>query len=474
MVQARKIYSHLILAVLAFGVSACQPANVAVVQTAAVATAYFQLTQDASATIQAVDTPTQEIQSSPTPITVKKSEIIPLTQSAIVSKGTPPKRGNARVSLPQRPGEYLIYGPKRGVTQYISMDGTIKGNLIDGFLVNELEPILKTEGIGPSGMFLEQGIPRFIYVNLEGGDPIFKSASIWVTDVYGNPLESWNINTNSDFSCVIPMYASYTLFPVTPLFYNWIAINCSHGEARNINLINLRTGETKAFTIQCDPGPSPAPAQPGPSFSWSQVETEFLYQCPFAEYYFISLSGDHVIARQLGDSFGNLNIWSVSPDWKNIVLDRGYLPKNADGTIPGFRVLVSDLDCILKQSVCDQGTMYDLSFGIPYDKTKDHTTPYLNVVWSHSGNRLIWTTWANMGWIDLSTHENHTFDINNSDLLLDISPDDQWLLFFGEDPNSKETGMYAMSFENNHVTHFLAKPENMAGLVSFDNWLTIP
>ena len=454
-------------------ISACQ----SVLSPAPVGTTTF------TATAQPIVVTAPATQALPTAMTVKKSEILATTQSSILSKGIVPKRGNAKVSLPKLSGEYLVYQSKLGLIQYVSLDGTVSGNLIDGYLTSELDPILKTEGFDPVAMLPGQGTPRFLFMKLQEAQnqaPIFESALLWVTDVFGNLLETWRVLPNSDFACIDPTFSTHPYLPVyypvhTP-FYNWIGIDCFlwHGEGRNINLINLETGQTKSFTIQCEPGPSLTFVAETPSFFWSRAETDFSYRCPIAEYYFVSISGDHVIAKQLGDSFGSLTIQAVSPDWKHAVLDAGYMPKNADGTIPGVRILIENLDCVLNKPICDQGTMYDLPFSKPYDSAEINTQPSgLNLEWGHSGHSLIWAS-DTMGQIDLSTHTNHIFASHAPGLLLGISPDDKWMVFLGMDPNSNEYGLFDMSVDDNNITHFLAKPENMAGLVKFYGWMTIP
>ena len=153
-------------------ISACQ----SVLSLAPVATTTF------TATAQPIVVTAPATQTLPTPVAVKKSEVLSMTQSSIVSKGIIPKRGNAKVSLPKQPGEYLLYSPK-GIVQYISPDGAIKGNLIDGPLINE-------DGTYLVGMLSGQGTPRFIFMKTQGTqfqNPVFKSASIWMTDVFGNP-----------------------------------------------------------------------------------------------------------------------------------------------------------------------------------------------------------------------------------------------------------------------------------------------
>lgn len=192
----------------------------------------------------------------------------------------------------------------------------------------------------------------------------------------------------------------------------------------------------------------------------------------------------------MGADREGLDIWSVSPDWSKIVLDMGYLPKNKDGLIPGLRILVANLDCVLSKLVCDRGTTFDLPFSLPYSEgdIKNNLGTNLQLYWNKSGDVLAWMATSSSytgsfyernhlsGWIDLATNTNHVFDqqLDESTVFLGISPDDKWMLFQDSSnlyPNSG--GLYVMSLEDGDVRH-LVQDNEMTNYIHFHGWIVIP
>ena len=419
-------------------------------------------------------TPTPSITPTPTdtpvptmipPNLVVSEEILPLVPSSIISKGPSPQPRNAKVSLPTIPGDYLVYLTDSDSLEYISPDGNIKGTLMD-------------ENFNPT-LIIQGGTSRFVFIRTQSKsmEGPFDTASIWETDVFGNLLNSWKALSGSNI-CMNP--------EISP-FGNWIGIDCiiatvdqiTHQimpNGRVINLINLRTGDTQSFPIHCDEyTPEVSMAV---SFYWSANETEFAYQCPLAESYFISMAGDHVTAKQLGVRPNTFDILTISPDWKHIVIDMGAMPNNPDGTISGHRIMIANLDCVLtNNSECNQGTTFELPSGGPYSQTpvdqmKGMPPSPLDFDWGHSGNTLLWMSYGALGQIDLRTSTNRVTNQGEFDNLVGFSPDDQWMLLFGVDPKAGKHGLFTISTNDNSITHFLSKPD-MLGFYTFYGWLTI-
>jgi len=422
--------------------------------------------------VQAVAVTAQPTQALQTP------ESISLTQSNIVFKGEPPDFGDGKVSIPQTPGDYLVYWNKKGFVRYASLDGTIKGNLIEGYLINEHAPVVILPGKKTS---------QFIFTTKHQEYTTIGNTSIWMTDIFENLLETWKVEANSEFGCFDPVFSPYGY---------WMAIDCYSATAysssgRYINLVNLESGKASVLNIKCDLGPTPGPWTSSKNFNWSHNETEFSYRCPFGEYYFISISGDNVVARQLGDSSGNLRVWSVSPDWKKIVLDMGYMPKNADGTTSGLRVFIADLDCVLNNPNCAQGETFDLPFALPIDQAT-RAWADLQMYWNKAGDGIAWmsssytydnkgsfsTRYHSSGWIDLSTNTNQMFErqLHGSTEFLGISPDGEWMLFSGyTDPYPFPRTLYVVSLKDGTIRHLAeSDKDNAVDIINFYGWLTIP
>jgi hypothetical protein len=317
---------------------------------------------------------------------------------------------------------------------------------------------------------IEGSTPRFIYAEtqldgIENKQGYFNSEYIWETDVSGNLLNSWKVLPTGSHICWSPDISPYG---------DWIGIVCEGAnDDHEINLINLKTGDTSSFAIHC------YLLDTSGDFYWSANEAKFVYQCPEAEYYFISMDSNHVVASQLGDRTTNeFDILTISPDWKQIVIDMGAMPNNPDGTISGHRIIIANLDCVLtNNSECNQGTTFELPSGGPYnqipiDQMRGMPPTPLGFDWSHSGNTLLWMSYGAIGQIDLRTNTNRVTKQGAFAFLVGISPNDQWMIFFGKDPNSDNSGLVSMSTHDSSITHFIARPD-ILGFYSLYGWLTI-
>ena len=445
MVHIPKVYSHLILAVLAFGVSACQPANVAV------ATAYFQLTQDATQKTQTFTlSPATTLAATLVPT---KPESPPIT----LSKGSVPKFISGQGSYPDKSGIYLIYSNRYGSLDYVSMnEETLQKQLF--IYTNQTEPVFVSSN---------QGSQLIFTAGLDENNSAF--ASIWVTDILGNAINNWDIQAKSNVHCFSPSFSPHGL---------WMEMECFDKESytdRYINLANLNSGVNHTFHLaHC--GGSSEGVNPF-EVAWGDQETLLSYRCNPDEYCFISVIDDETNCKKVGQK-----ILSFSPDWGKVVLNNGFMPENADGSFPGLQILVVDKDCVFGQIKCDQGIKFDLPFALPFFLNADNNlSPSLKLYWDHTGDQLAWmassTNYQNgfhegnfsVGWINLSRNTNQVLNpqiLENIDFL-GISPDQKLLLF----QDSK--GLYTSAIEDGRI-HYLAKSNDLNNFIHFYGWLMVP
>lgn len=284
-----------------------------------------------------VPSPTVTMPPTATPQVLENPPLIPVD---IIYAESPPKRGEGKISLPEIPGDYLVYWTKLGSVQYVSLDGMLRGNLIEGYLINEINPVLKTKKLDPVRMISNGKDSRFIFVQQWDDEHyMFKSASIWMTDISGNPIKSWEIPSNPNLLCLKPAFSPQS---------RWILMDCDVGHVdggfysdnHQLHLIDTRSGMIKIFNVtKCRGGEFFFPQQ----IIWSQDEDQFLYWCNYNEYALMTTKNVETKFVQIlalgGDIKGTGSyILSVSPDWKKVVLDMGSTPKNADGTVSGYRI----------------------------------------------------------------------------------------------------------------------------------------
>lgn len=397
----------------------------------------------------------------------------PLIPVDIIYAGAPPKRGDAKVSLLEIPGDYLIYWTKLGSVQYVSLDGTLRGNLIDGYLINEIQPVLEIDGIDPVRMISNGKDSRFIFLQ-EWNDEnyLFKSASIWMTDISGNPINSWEIPPNPNLLCLKPAFSPQN---------HWILMDCDVGHLdggfysnnHQLHLIDTRSGKIKIFNVtKCNGGEFFSPQQ----IVWSQDEEQFLYWCNYNEYALVSTKESEPNFIQLPTDSNDLRarssyILSVSPDWKKVVLDMGSTPKNADGTISGYRIYVADLECVLNNPTCTEGKTFTLSFA---ESTRFAD---LHIYWVKEWDSMVWVASPDSGCIDLLTNTNQKCDWSFAGQeYFGASPNGEWLVFAGtQDWRRFPRMLYVVSAEDGTVRQ-LAEPDpnNAVDYIGFYGWLTIP
>jgi len=415
-------------------------------------------------------------------------EYPPFIPVDIVHAGVPPKQGDAKVSLPEIPGDYLVYRTKRGSLQYVSLDGTLRGNLIDGYLISELEPVLKTEGLDPVRMISNGEDSRFIFVQERDDKNYgFESASIWVTDLFGNPIKSWEVPPDPNLMCLKSAFSPLN---------QWILMDCEVGhiddglfypDNHQLHLINAESGIVTIVNVtKCRGGEFFFPQQ----IIWSQDEEQFLYWCNYNEYALISTKDsepNYIQMLTYGSNAGvrDSYILSVSPDWKKIVLDMGGMPKNADGTVSGYRILVADLECVLNNPNCSGGETFTLSFAEPRDEPSQFTD--IHIYWVKEWGDIVWvvspgiTASGAASCIDLSTNTNQECPRDwAGQEFLGTSPDGHWLLFDGFMshplfPDSFSRFLYVVSVKDNTI-RYLTKPDenNMIEYIGFYGWLTVP
>lgn len=414
-----------------------------------------------------------------TPQALENSPLIPIN---IIRAGTPPKRGEGKVLLPEIPGDYLIYRTKLGLMQYVSLDGSLRGNLIDGYLINEIEPVLEIDGLDPVRMISNGKDSRFIFVQ-EWDDEhyAFKSASIWMTDIFGNPILSWEIPLNSNLLCLKPAFSPQS---------RWILIDCKVGRVdagfysdnHQLHLIDIKSGMIKIFNVTKCYGGEVFHQQ----IIWSKDEEQFLYWCNYNEYALISIENAQPSFVQILTNGSDIEarhsyILSISPDWKKVVLDMGSTPKNADGTVSGYRIYVVDFECVLKNPKCADGEIFTLSFPEPRSEPSRYTD--LHIYWDMGWGDIAWAVFPRgassgaAGCIDLSTNTNQKCDWDFvGHEYFGVSPDGEWLVLAGtKDWRHFPRTLYVVSVKDGTVRHLVEPdPNNAIDYIGFYGWLTIP
>ncbi len=416
---------------------------------------------------------------------VATTEYSLFTQIDLIHTGLSPKRGDAIVSLPDTPGDYLIYWTKRGLLQYVSLDGAIRGNLIDGYLINELDPTLEVEGLDPVRMISDGKDSRFIFAQEQDDkNYVFKSVSFWVTDIFGNSINSWRILPDPNRVCLKPIFSPQS---------RWVLIDCKVGRvdgelfypvSRQLYIIKTESGAAQTVDItKCRGEEIFLPQQ----ILWSRDEERFLYWCNNNEYTLMSTKGSDptsvkIPAQGSDTATRNAHILSVSPDWEKIVFALDNTSQSVYGATPVNRIAVADLDCILHDPKCSEITTLDLPLAQPVDLT-DNDYLKTQIYWIYPWDNLIWvvssTETSSYGCIDLSTFINQNCKKNLSGQeYLGVSPDGQWLIFIGYiEQNAQRLAskkLYAVSVKDNAV-RYLADPDvnNAVDYIRFYGWLTI-
>lgn len=393
-------------------------------------------------------------------------EVIPFEQSKILTQSEFPKNEKVNVTLPRIAGNYLVFLAGHGY-EYVSLDGTIRGQFLE----------FSAEQLGLASLTLGND-PRLIFVNTtsDPDEQRLKNLSIFETGLDGSPLGAWVGNVSSDYWCIEPI-GRIVNFPAPAFFLdNWFAVDCFHAGGHSINLVNLKLGSVKSIFVNCKFVGDIAfmsYVDTQSNFFWSETGTEFAYHCPFGEYYFVSILNDQAIVKQVGD--GRLRILSVSPDWKKIAFDMGYMPQSADGTIPGVRIAVADLGCLLERNDCTEPGIYDLPYLKPFDIAKEKYNPEWIVKFTPSSDKLVWVLPSVRGWIDLDNQENHILKNAKTGYFKDISPDGKTILFLGDNPNDiNRAYLFTVPVEKFDPVVYLVSSENTAGFIRPSGWITIP
>jgi len=390
----------------------------------------------------------------------------PDPRALILSDGESPYFIDSQGSLPDKPGLYLVYSEffseHAGEIKYVSDDSEVTGDLLSYSNIEQY-------GIWLPNMYMSaiNETPQLIFsdyfyskhtVDLDGG------VNLWVTDRVGNPLRNWNIEATPDTGVVCNDPPSFS--PSS----RRVAIICD--DALNhyyINLIDMKSGEQRIISV-------PGTVTIIPAENWSRDETQFYTWDNTYSYCFISISKNNALCKDVGKP-----ILSISPDWKHVVLFSGKLPFNPDLNLSGAQIQVVDMECLMGQSSCDNGTEFNLFYT---DDGQSNTNPSLSLHWNPTGKFLAWmaTPLSNYqpltgyisgnpscGWIDLSEKTNlmlcdHVIE-NTS--MLGIAPNDNWLLL------SDRQGLYLLSIKE-QMSRRLVTPISEFGSIRFYGWFTVP
>jgi len=410
-------------------------------------------------------------------------------------EGAPVAFINATGSMPTVSGTYIIYANYGKSLKYASLDGKIQGDL---FHFSERFPLYISyeDEYSRSLHFLAGESPKLIRSYQSGVPDIFIKGeyNIMETDLVGNLMKSWKL-LPTDW-CFAPFFSDQG---------NFVIVECEETGTQQhyLNIINLeQENKKKAYQLPSCRG---EPVRPG--IIWASDNEHFLYSCPSSSpeknlHCFISVSDDDIICKQIHiDSVSEeLKILSISPDWSKVILDLGFQPVNKNGKTSGFRIFITELECILYKEFCNQGITVNLPLEYAFDPNinKNSITPRLHLYWNVAKNELIWMTSSYdgsnnrslnshlVGRFNLLTGQNQIVKPGENHInknrwyenteIIGVSPDGDWLLYYALEPTTdyeKSVGYYAMSLENGSI-HSVALATNMSGDIVFYGWLTIP
>ncbi len=385
--------------------------------------------------------------------------VVPAAKPMKLTNGELPSFIDAKGSPPEKSGNYLVYSElfseQAGDVKYVSLDGTVKGTLLHYSLIDNWFPT--------PFMSSEQPIPRFVFTDYHEGEILLRNNKlrVWVIDSSGEPLHSWQLETESDSNarCGKPSFSPSG---------HWMVLICSVAGWHYIDLVDLGSGKQKII-------PLPASAETVPVENWSGNETHFYTWSNTYIYCFVSLSSDEAVCRDVGKP-----ILSVSPDWSRIVLFNGNMAPRSDGTVPGTRISLVDMECALDGSHCENS----LDFELPFRQSmagSSSITPGIELRWNASGSKLAWMNhgysdqasqevdYPSCGWITPSEKSKQMLceRVESKTSLLSVSPDENWLLL------SDSRSLYLLSSTGTDLHRFI-NPTSEFGEISIYGWLTVP
>jgi len=410
--------------------------DIASIGTAAIQTASAQLTQTAA----------------PTPSST------PVPPLIVFSLGKAPSFITARGSLPTTPGDYLLYDdPSTGGLGYISMDGTLRGTLV------QYKNIGKGAFFSPS-LFVTSSteLPRLIFTYLEGSD-----IKIWITDLSGNSLKSMQAKVNFDAGnqCYQPSVLSDG---------RWLELWCGPENKHLTYFVDLSLSNKKITSLGLD---YCAAGYDNVKSSFPYDEAKWIWWCDKEpeEYCFTS----HFESKSV---CVDPTRWAFSsPDLSKTAVIEGDMPHNSDETVPGIRIVVFDRGCLFKESSCGPNQEFELPYYQPIT-VKKLGAPSLEFQWGKDGKSLAWLLApfglfgqlntrgigpANSGIINLTENTSQVLWQGlpaNTDLD-SWSPDGNWLLFHDE------KGLHIGSIKGQNIRRLVAAQNYGA---AFYGWLTIP
>jgi hypothetical protein len=381
----------------------------------------------------------------------------------ILMEGQPPSFIESKGSLPNKPGSYLIYSEQfseqAGQVKYISTDGTVTGDLLRYSNIDNWFPA--------PFMSSGQSVPRFIFTDYHQGEIMLRNGelNVWITDPFGELVHSWHLSTEPGMAALSSAGCGGPSFSPSG---RWMTLICLIPGQYYIDLVDLTSGEQKII-------PVPDVAATVPTENWSQDETRFYTWSHSNIYCFVSLLSDEAICRDVGKP-----VLSVSPDWQSAVMFDGDMSHNPDGTVPGTRILVAVMECVLDGLHCENS----LSFELPFNQSAagdSHLSPAIQLRWNALGSKLAWMNGGYIdqtsqeavyppacGWITLPEKTNQRLceQAPSRASLLDISLDENWLLV------SDSRDLYLLSTRKPSIQHLIT-PTSEFGAISFYGWLTV-
>ena len=390
---------------------------------------------------------------SETPTVVSIANLKPM----ILTDGKSPSFIDVIGSLPDKAGTYLVYSElfseQAGQVKYVSTGGTVQGDLLSYSEIDNWFP--------SPFMSSEQPGPRFAFTDYHEGEITLRNNElrVWITNSFGEPLYSWHLNTepSSNADCDSPSFSPSG---------HWMVLICSASGQYYVDLVNLASGGQKVIPI-------PDGATTVPVENWSQDENHFYIWSHTYIYCFVSLLNDVAGCSDVGKP-----VLSVSPDWQHVVLFNGDMPYNPDRTVPGVQISIVDMECVLNGSYCENSMDFELPFR---QSMAGNSYSYPTIRWNASGSKLAWmnspyidqasqesVVSPSCGWITLSEKTSQFLceQIMSKAFLLDISPDENWLLL------SDERSLYLLSTREPDIRRLLT-PTSEFGVISFYGWIIV-
>ena len=392
---------------------------------------------------------------SPITATTVSSLSTPHPKPFTVSEGPPPSFIDFGGSLPESPGNYIIYD-YASTLRYVSFDGSIQGDLLQYHNTSEDTSFL------PRLYSTTEESPRLIFID----DSEKEAFRMWITDLTGDLQSSWLVTVTSGLNCKKPSVSSHG---------RWLATKCHDLQGDYIYILDMASGQERMIDL----GSCNINMEYELGFGFVKEKSLWFIPCNDSGLYcFISGTEGGADCKQLNSDY--LPIINSSPDDSEIVLlkdDISYF----DGTVSGKGLSIVARTCLFVDGDCKETKKFSLPYYKPINP-EEIRGPIINTVWDSSGEKLVWLLapieyfggregitqgHATSGIIDIENNTNQVLwdFLPKRTNLLSISPDNEWLLF------SDSQGLFLGSIKTKSIRRLVTIE---SGALKVMNWLVIP